>query len=188
MNRFVENFRKGNPEIYLFIKKKKQNKILKIIASELIILALGIGSKISFEKLDNEAFLMMIPFLLIPPFVIKPRKLIFDKMWQGKIDRIEYFSGMVNNDITVRSMALTRFQNITLHIIDDEGEDHQVTLDKKYEKCYSVGDRVIHLPGLTYPANIDAKSNERRVCVCCGTIMPHIDEECIGCGKPFFES
>ena len=188
MNRLEENFRRDNTEIYSFIQKRKRNKILKIIALELIILALGIGGKASLEKFGNEAMLIMLPFLLIIPFAVKPRKILFDKMWQGRIERIEYFTGMVNNDATPRSYKLTRFHHIILSIADEKGDDHQVTLDKKYEKCYAVGDRVIHLPGLVYPANIDAKSRERRACVCCGNIAPHTDDNCIGCGKPFFEA
>ena len=188
MDRFVENIRRDNPEIYSFIQKRKRNKILKIVLLELLIIALGVGGKASLEKFGNEAMLIMLPFLLIVPFVIKPHKIIFDKMWQGKIVQIEYFAGAVNNDSTVTSLHYTRFQHIILCIIDEEGNEHRVTLDKKYERCYSVGDRVIHLPGLLYPANIDSQNRERRVCVCCGNIAPHTDDDCIGCGKPFFEA
>ena len=188
MDRFVENIRRNNPEIYAFIQKKKRKKILAIIFIELVILALGFLGKASLEKFGSKALLMILPFLLVVPFIVKPRKIIFDKIWQGRIERIDYFTGMVNNDITVRSQKLTRFHHIILLIVDDEGNDHQITLDKKYEKCYAVGDRVVHLPGLVYPANLDGKKRERRVCVCCGSIAPHTDADCVGCGNPFFES
>ena len=188
MNRFVENIRRDNPEIYLFIQKKTRNKILKIVALELIILAIGLGGTLSFEKISNEAWLIMLPLLLIVPAVIKPRNVIFDKMWQGKIDKAEHWWGWADNDSFGRKVAMKNCEYIILWIVDEEGDTHRIQLPKIYEKCYSVGDRVVHLPGIYYPANIDAKNNEQRVCVCCGTVMMQTSDECVECGRPFFES
>ncbi len=187
MNRFVENIRRDNPEIFLYIQKKKRKKILTIAVLELIILALGTGGMVSFEKLDSGSIMIMLFLVLIVPFLIKPRKLIFDKMWQGKIDKIERWWGWNDNDSFGRRVSMKNCEYIILWIVDEEENTHRIQLQTMYEKCYSVGDRVVHLPGIDYPPNIDAKNNEQRVCVCCGTVMMRTDEECVECGKPFFK-
>ena len=187
MNRFVENIRRDNPEIFLYIQKKKRNKILIIAVLELIILALGTGGMVSFKKLDSGSILIMIFLALIVPFLIKPHKLVFDKMWQGKIDKIEHRSGLVDNDSHGNKVSMKKCDYIILYIVDEEDKEHKIQLLKMYEKCYSVGDRVVHLPGIDYPANIDSNNNEQRVCVCCGTMML-LGDECVECGRPFFES
>ena len=117
---------------------------------------------------------------------LKAARLIGNRLYGRIVSQTRQVRLMSNNGVSSRTATSThRMYQRALTVYTVQAPDgRRVTFEAeiRYERVYSVGDRVLRLPGMRLPVDL---SPERYVlCPFCGNISPKENETCVECGAP----
>lgn len=153
------------------------------------LISVGVIMAIAFVAYPTSPTMLPIGVLAaiaLPLWWLKPWK-IFRKGWFGTVESIDYEDSYENVDKKLINPRYNGRHTVTyahFAVRDGKGKKHSFKLDRKYEKVYRIGDRVMSISGIDYP--IDFTVQSKTVCPRCGSIFPSENEHCvtIGCKMP----
>ena len=182
---FMENLKQTNPKVIAYIRRKKLYKVMKICLIDAIICVFAGMTYFSMNRSEwtIHLFLVAAAVCILVAVNAKPRGLLFGKNYIGVVEKSYLDEQFAENPNSVKRMKLQIF--LILEIRDEKGKVRFVRVNKKYEACYRVGDRVAVCKGLKYPILFDPANDRETVCWWCGSIKRPMHEQCIACGRSF---
>lgn len=173
-------FKKNNPHVISFRNKRMMMAAVKFVAIETAVAVAALTMK------DHREAMIIFWTLggLLLPLLLKPWKYI-NKKWVGTIDRIDLVQRRIDveknhssNPVFYNTMRDIIFMKARVTV--DQRHTIFFELEKRYQKVYKVGDRLMHIPGIDFPINLTPSDDN--VCPRCGGIMPLSNDYCVGCG------
>ena len=185
---FLQAMLQKNPTMVAHARKKKLQKLLRIVLFNVLILSITLVTLDQMPHVETRLPILLsaILFCLIYTLTAKPRGLILAKPYVGVIESTEITTHSVGRDDNVRRMEQRNFA--VLSVRTESGDLLRIELDSKYASYYRLGDRVGSWSGLPFPILLDAEEGRATVCWWCGSINRPEDIECLHCGRDRFVS
>ena len=184
---FKSHLQEKNPSVLAFSKRKKLQKLFRVIAINVgvILLTFFTVNEMAKPQLVLPTYLVGAVLCVWFTLAAKPRGLLRSKIYVGIIEKAEIKEHMAAREDHPYSMRMRTFYVLT--IIDENENMKVVEIPPKYASCYSAGDRVAMVPAIAYPFLIDPPEDRQTVCWWCGSIKRAGHNECMNCNRIYYD-
>ncbi len=168
-----------NRELSTFVNRKRAMYFVKLIPTELALIAFSIYLYAQAPQIPVLLFCIFI--CLIPPFAFNPLKVFGNKKY-GVIKSIEILDKITTSKNTI-NLRIIHGTTAEITIEEPKGKKDVLELDGTYARCYWEGDEIICIDTLALPINLNP--HDMVACPYCGNLMPAQNKRCIdiGCKK-----
>lgn len=127
--------------------------------------------------------------LLLPLWMFRLDRVLFDRPWKGEIVKIKYRKISEIPFLCEDVGRVERRETAVLHVRLANGKKRRAAcrrLGYAADRCYKVGDTVLHLPLVLLPQNLSRSPEGGRLCLMCATLSEDSHEHCAGCQHTMF--
>lgn len=129
----------------------------------------------------GSAWGLFVFFLIIPFFALGLYRIIFDKSWEGEVERVDSQTMSDISDAVNRVGYKIQLKIVFIVSIKLNNGDYTEKIFKcQRAPCYK-GDIVKHFRGTSY-LHIISKENDTVICIMCGSMNKLESLDCVFCG------
>ncbi|MBE6757465.1 MAG: hypothetical protein E7552_02795 [Ruminococcaceae bacterium] len=122
--------------------------------------------------------------LLLPLWMFRLDKALFDRSWTGEIVKIKYRKMSEIPFLSEDIGRVERRDTAILYVRLPNGKKRRTACRRLWyaaDRCYKAGDTVRHIPLVPLPQNLTAKPEGGKLCLMCATLSEDSHEHCAAC-------
>lgn len=183
-SRYISNLHRSNPDIAATVTKKYSKLMIVWLLWTALVTVLQylwlfdyFSSRVNFVS----AIIVYIFMCILPFFIKKSWRLIFDKTWVGKVVSVKYDRVVKSTPTSSRKII---YVNTLEMVIECGNKVRTIVLPCANASAiypFEVGDIVCHYKGTKYPVFAVESKTKAQLCPLCGTIHKPHECECFWC-------
>lgn len=161
--------------------------LLWTIPLEALIVAFSIGA---YALTPAALYIGIVLGICVLVWRLKAARLIGNRLYGTIVSQTREVRLMSNDGVSSRtggSVHRMYQRALTVYTVQaPDGQNVTFTAEIRYERVFKNGEKVIRLPGMLYP--VDLNPERYVLCPFCGNISPKENDLCIECGAPALDT